>query len=214
MLGDVTTDWELLEAWRNGDRKAGDILVQRYIRPIARFFRHKLREVEDDLVQRTFLGCVEGATRFEGRSSFRTFLFAIARNVLLEHLRALQRSGQRAGDEFDPGLSSLSALGPSPSQALADKQSTLRLLDALRQIPVDSQLLLELYYWEELSIAELAHVLEVPEGSVKRRLHEARQRLLHHLNTSASPSLQSTGELGTDVAEWLRAARDQMLEQA
>ena len=207
----MASDWELLKAWRGGDRGAGDALAQRYLRPIARFFRHKLASAEDDLVQRTFVACVEAAPRFEGRSSFRTFLYAIARNVLIEHLRTLRRDSDRERNEFDPSVSSLSALDPSPSQVLAGKESANALLAALRSVPLDTQLLLELYYWEDLSIAELAQVLDVPEGTVKGRLHRARQALLDCLSAEV-PSKSAASDLEPETL--FQNARSLFLERS
>ncbi|HEY3495562.1 MAG TPA: sigma-70 family RNA polymerase sigma factor [Polyangiaceae bacterium] len=185
----MPSDWELLQSWREGDRQAGDALVGRYLGAIRRFFRHKLESGEDDLVQRTFVACVEAAARFEARSSFRTFLYAIARNVLLDHLRAVHRDSLRGPGEFDPSVSSLCAFDTSPSQALAGKESAARLLRALRSVPLDAQLLLELYYWEELSVAELAEVLVLPEGTIKGRLHRARQALHERMAKDVAAAL-------------------------
>jgi DNA-directed RNA polymerase specialized sigma24 family protein len=56
----AATDIELLEAWRGGDRRAGEQLFERHYAAVARFFRNKLEFGVDDLIQRTFLACVEG----------------------------------------------------------------------------------------------------------------------------------------------------------
>ena len=56
------------------------------------------------------------------------------------------------------------------------------MLAALNGLPLDLQIALELYYWEELSVVEVAAVLEVPEGTVKSRLHRARQLLREQLD--------------------------------
>ncbi|MEX1364513.1 MAG: sigma-70 family RNA polymerase sigma factor, partial [Nannocystaceae bacterium] len=90
-----TTDRALLEQWRAGDAGAGNTLFERHFDTIARFVKNKVShqgELED-LVQQVFLRCVEGRDRFEGRSSFRTYLFAVAHNTLLEHFRRRRRAG-------------------------------------------------------------------------------------------------------------------------
>ena len=89
------TDLELLEAWRGGDRQAGEALFERHFDAIARFFRNKVDHGIDDLIQRTFLACVESKDQFRGEASFRTFLFAVAHNVLGKHYRSQRRHGDR-----------------------------------------------------------------------------------------------------------------------
>src|SRR5262249_11003925 len=84
-------DLVLLERWRSGDERAGEALCARYFEEIYRFFVHKLPEHADDLMQQTFLACVKSRDRFQGKSSFRTYLFAIARNELLMLIRVLTR---------------------------------------------------------------------------------------------------------------------------
>src|SRR5690606_25346041 len=106
---------ELLEAWRGGDRQAGEQLFERHFDAVARFFRNKVNQGIDDLIQRTFLACVEGKDRFRGEASFRTFLFAVAHNVLSKHYR----SQRRHGDRIDFGVTSVHDLAPSPSVVVA-----------------------------------------------------------------------------------------------
>src|SRR6185295_7126854 len=92
-LRDMTSDEDLLAAWNDGDEGAGERLFDRYFVRIVRFFRSKVHGEIDELVQRTFLGCLEARTRFRGEGSFYAFLFGIARHVLVDHYRA-----QRRGD--------------------------------------------------------------------------------------------------------------------
>jgi RNA polymerase sigma factor (sigma-70 family) len=165
-------DRELLMRWGEGDAGAGDALVTRHYPAVYRFFRNKAPGHVDDLTQRTFLACTEGRARFEQRSSFRSFLFGVARHVLYEHFR------QRRRDQaIDFGLSTAEGLDPSASQKLAARDEQQRLLTAMRRLPLDLQVALELYYWEDLGVAEIAEVLETPVGTVKSRLQRARVRL-------------------------------------
>jgi len=167
------TDVELLHAWRGGDRRAGEQLFERHYAAVARFFRNKLEFGVDDLIQRTFLACVEGRERIRGDASFRTYLFAVARNLLGKHYRGMQRHDAR----LDFGVTSVHDLAPSPSVVVAEHQQQRLLLEALRRIPLDHQLVLELYYWERLTSAEIARVLDVPHGTARTRLRRARQLL-------------------------------------
>jgi RNA polymerase sigma factor (sigma-70 family) len=170
----MTDDLDLLRAWAGGDRAAGGVLVGRYYDPIVRFFRNKAGDAADDLVQRTFLACAEGAAGFRGQGSVRAYLFGIARNILYEHIRGRVRDG-RAEPDFRE--SALVDLAPGVSTVVARRADQRVLLRALQLVPVELQVLLELYYWEDLSVDELAQVLEIPPGTVKSRLHRARTLL-------------------------------------
>ena len=89
----------LLEAWRAGDAAAGEVLFERHFDAIYAFFASKLTIDVSDLVQRTFLGCLEARDRFRGDCSFRTFLYAIARHELYGYFRARHR-GQCVGQSL------------------------------------------------------------------------------------------------------------------
>src|SRR5262245_57608941 len=70
----MQTDAELLESWQAGDRLAGKQLFERYFRVINRFFRSKVGDDAQDLVQKTFLGCLESVERYRGDTTFRSWL--------------------------------------------------------------------------------------------------------------------------------------------
>ncbi len=170
----MPTDLELLERWRADDREAGNLLFKRHFSSLCQFFENKL-DGDDvtELVQRTFLACVRSRDSFRNQSSFRTYMFAIARNELYAFFR--RRRTQRERLDFDH--SSVADLGASPSSALARDQRHALLLEALRSVPVEQQLLLELHYWEELDAGQLAEVLGVERTTARTRLHRARERL-------------------------------------
>lgn len=173
-MADEATDFELLETWRQGDEGAGRTLFARYFDSVYRFFRNKVDDAAEDLTQQTFMGLVQGKDRFRGEASFRTYLFMIARKRLYSHLRKRERKSEPV--EF--GSASVADLGMvSPSRAVAVRQEQQLLLQALRRLPVEMQVALELFYWEELTVSEIATVLETPIGTVKSRLQRARARL-------------------------------------
>jgi RNA polymerase sigma-70 factor (ECF subfamily) len=170
----VDSDFELLDRWRADDQEAGNQLFKRYFPQLCQFFENKL-DGDDvaELVQRTFLACVRNRDVFRKQSSFRTYMFAIARNELY----AFFRRKRVQADRIDFEHSSVAALGTSPSSALARNEQHALLLQALRSVPVEQQLLLELHYWEELDAGELAEVFGVERTTARTRLHRARERL-------------------------------------
>ncbi len=196
------TDQELLALWRQGDAQAAEALFERHFDGLYRFFRNKAGTAVDDLVQRTLLGAYEASDRFRGDSSFRTFLFAIARNQLLVHLAKL-----RGVERIEPERDSVADSAPSPSSVVHRRREQAIVLQALRRLPVDHQILLELFYWEEHSGAELARILEVPEGTVRTRLRRARQLLADEVTSmqaSAGPALSASDDLDA----WAKSLRD------
>ena len=198
------TDFELLDAWRAGDRGAGNALFERYFDAVCRFFANKVHHGIDDLIQKTFLGCVEGRDRFQKQASFRTYLFAVAHNVLRAHYRQ-----RRPGSEFDPSDAAADDFTPSPSTMFALQQEQRLLLEALRRIPLDHQLVLELYYWEDMAASELAVVLGIPEGTVRSRLRRAKEALSEKMASLArSPELLRTTL--SDLEKWVRSLRAQI----
>lgn len=168
------TDLELLDAWAAGTASAGEALVRRHYGSVSRFFANKVSQDPEELVQRTFLRCVEKRLNAGGDAPFRAYLYGIARNVLLEYFREKKR---RSDVDVDGGVSSAHALDPSPSQMITQRREIALLLESLRRVPLDFQLLLELSYWEELSTSELATILDIPHGTVKGRLSRARRAL-------------------------------------
>lgn len=173
-------DFELLGRWRTGDRDAGEQLFARYFAEVSRFFQNKIDDKADDLVQQTFLACVKSRDQFRHASSFRTYLFAIARNELYMELRKPSR------DHVDLEVSSLNELVSSPSKRLRTQQDLARLRAALGELPVEQQVLLELHYWHDLVPADLAQVFSTSAGSIRVRLLRARRALRARLAEHAS----------------------------
>lgn len=192
---DTSSDAALLDAWRAGDLAAGNTLFRRHVRLLFRFFRTKLDGSVDDLVQETLLGCLKG--NFREETDFRTYLLCIARNRLYTHYKKKQRG-------FDPLTSSVVQMGHSPSAVVAHGEDRARLLAALRRIPVESQTLLELYYWNGLQGPALAEILEISPHTVRSRLSRARDRLRKELATLQRTPLTelATLEREADFDAW------------
>jgi RNA polymerase sigma factor (sigma-70 family) len=201
----VRSDFELLDAWAAADKSAAKELIDRHFHAVYRFFRNKVgHDGFEDLVQETLLACVAGRERFRRDASFRTFLFATARNVLFAYLRKLRR----ADDMLDPEAHSVADMAPGPSKIVAGKHEQRLLLTALRALPIDYQIALELYHWEELSGPELATVLSISEAALRSRLHRAKNELRVQIERIAEDPtlLASTLANLDDWAASLRAA--------
>ncbi|MEM7157978.1 MAG: sigma-70 family RNA polymerase sigma factor [Myxococcota bacterium] len=199
----MVEDTALIEAFRAGDRNAGAKLFDRYYASVARFFRNKVGPQEaNDLIQNTFLACFEGLDRMR-TTNFRSYVFAVGCNLLRKHFRTKRRH------PVDFGTVSVFDIDPSPSSVMAESERQQHLLEALRRIPIDHQVVLELFYWESMTAAEISEVIEVPVGTVKTRIRRARQLLQEKMVVVANdgPAAQCSVE---DLDDWAGALRQQM----
>jgi RNA polymerase sigma factor (sigma-70 family) len=169
----VDDDFDLLDRWRAGDKDAGQALLARHFDTLCGFFESKCGPDADDLVQRTMLACVASKDRFRKHASFRTYLFTIARHELYRYLSDRRRAGER----LDFSVTSIAELLTTARSRMIKDADKLRVVEALRRLPVEQQTLLELHYWQELDIEEISEVLEIEPGNTRVRLHRARKKL-------------------------------------
>ncbi|MGB1016122.1 MAG: RNA polymerase sigma factor [Nannocystaceae bacterium] len=198
------SDRELFDAWADGDTNAGNLLFERYYPKIYKFFQSKINTGVEDLVQKTFEGLVKARHRFRGDAKVQTYLFQIARNQLAKAYRTKSNT-----PDLDTGITSLNDLGPSLSTQIAAKADYRLLLEALRRLPIDDQIILELYHFEGMSGPQVAAVLGLGIPAVRGRIRRATARL-----EALAAELPSTpGELlstKTTLATWSASIRDQV----
>lgn len=146
--------------------RAMGLLVERYHPDAYRFLRHltRHRQEAENLAQQTLVRAIENAETYSGTGSFRSWIMGIAYREFTTWRRRrlwLPLLGDRpdAADPFTP---------------IADAEA---LLSALGRLPTETRALFLLHYVEEIPLAELAIALNIPEGTVKSRLHTARQKL-------------------------------------
>lgn len=198
----MDTDFQLLDRWQRGDKSAGNQLFQRYFDNLYRFFRNKLESGADELVQATLFACVRHRDRFRRQSSFRTYLFTIARHELYAHLRSLKR--RRSDIDFNEV--SVADLQTTPTRRIARDQQRQQLLVAMRSLPVEQQVMLELYYWEDMNSGEIAEVMGVSAQALRARLSRARKALGARMEKMAETPLPAEATL-EDLDAWARQMR-------
>jgi RNA polymerase sigma-70 factor, ECF subfamily len=161
------TDEQLIVEARGGSREAFEALFERYRRPIWQFFRRRTADAgrAEELVQDTFVALIEGATRYEPRAAFRSYLFGIAYNVLQAERRKAER--RRAGPlDVDP-----------PQGSTGNPDASLWVRHALAQLDEDDREILMLREYEELSYQEIADLRRLPLNTVRSKLFRARMAL-------------------------------------
>lgn len=166
----------LVEKLRAGDLSAGALLDQFWRDPLVRFCYGYLGRPEDaeDAVQEVFLRVLRVG---EVPDHFRAWLYRIARNHCLNVRR--DRARRNAGAALPPE-SQVGRDETGPLTRLARRELRSRLGHLLTALPETQREVLRLRYAEQLSRAEIAYVLEVPEPVVKSRLFEGLQRLRQH----------------------------------
>ena len=211
-MSNERSDQELLDAWGEGDKTAGDALLARHFDGLYRFFRTKLDGPIDDLIQETLLACVEGRARYRGDAPFHVYMLGIARRMLLRHFRKRYRRGKVfATDEL-----SVCDIGGAPSVSMRGKlvrgQEVDLLLAALRRLPIDLQITLELRYWEEVPLPRIAEVTEVEVGTVKSRLARARQKLEREMAKIADGDEAWARETSSGLETWAAGVRQRIAD--
>lgn len=200
----MATDLELLERWRQGDRRAGNELIGRYFVDLRIYFWTRVPGEHEDLVQETFAAVLKGLHKFRAECAFKTYLYSIAYNLLAGHLRKRYRAS------FSPISDSLIDLtGQRQSSMLAERERHRLLLDSLRSLSLDDQDLLEHYYFERLTAPQLSELLGISIGGVRARIRTALGRLrLAYFKLAAIPHEREFDE--AQLEAWLRELRDDL----
>ena len=165
-------DAALLQAWCDGDDAAGDQLLQSVFPRVYRFLFNKLGDDTSEVLQQTMLACVEHREQMRDCVNFDAYLLRMARNKLYDFLRKRHRSRE----ELPGDLPSVQSMGTSPASLMGRQAREAQVLTTLRSLPLELQVVLELFYWSELSTREIADVIEAPVGTVKSRLRRAREQ--------------------------------------
>lgn len=184
----MPSDCTLVERALSGDAAAFEALLERYRAPIR---RHLLRYTHDDvaaqdLLQETFLRVWTRGDQWDGRGTFRAWLYRVATNLGLNHLRTVQRRREtpletEAELEMDEGervpawMVDDTSLGPQAALERAEERQQVRRLVAA--LPNEKRAVLRLVHEMEMTIHDAAEQLEIPEGTVKSRLYYARKQL-------------------------------------
>jgi RNA polymerase sigma-70 factor (ECF subfamily) len=162
-----------------GERAALDELAERWHPPLWKYVR-RLAGDDDakDVVQDVWLRVLRGIGRLRDGSRLRPWLFGIARHVLMDRLR--HQYAAPFGNDID--VADLAA--DLPADSFEEELGAIE--HELARLPAIEREVLTLFYLRELSLAEVAEVLEVPVGTVKSRLFRARRLLRRGLDSEGT----------------------------
>lgn len=182
------TDKNLVIRAQNGEERAFRLLVERYQRKVYSVAYSMVRHQEDamDLSQEAFIKAYRNLARFQGSSSFYTWIYRITVNLCIDYLRKSGRVQSvdyddrigRDNSEVDGDGSILpTRLDADPSRSLMRKELIEKMQHALETLSENHRAILLLREVEGLSYEEMAEVLGVSKGTVMSRLHHARKNM-------------------------------------
>jgi RNA polymerase sigma-70 factor (ECF subfamily) len=175
-------DRELVEAARGGDREAFRTLFERYNRRAYALALGIVRQPDDalDVVQEAFIKAHKHLDRFEGTSSFYTWLYRIIMNLAIDLLRKRKRVTELAEDSDEAGLLP-QLLGGNPGRALMDKEIRARIDAALAELSDNHRTVLVMRELEGLTYEEMAKAMGCSKGTIMSRLFHARKNMQRQL---------------------------------
>lgn len=185
----TASDWNgiddatLIRAYLKGDQLAFEVLFKKYRGHVSNLAYSIVKEssLVDDIVQEVFLSVHRSLPKFRQEASLKTWIYRITVNESLRQVGRLKRWVQLPEGEAEPArLSSTLVVvenGESPERVLLQGEQKAQVQAALDALKPHHRLILTLYYVEDLSVQEIASILEIPEGSVKSRLFYARRSL-------------------------------------
>lgn len=185
-------DIELARLAQAGDARAFEALVVKYQRRIARHVARFVKSADDveDVVQDVFVRAYRGLASFRGDSQFYSWLYRIASNAALNHLRRAPDDvllGDDAPDEriseFTPGISDAA----QPDRTLMAEQIADAVQRALAKLQPQLAEALMLFEVEKKSYAEIAEILQIPIGTVRTRIFRAREFIARRLEPVLGP---------------------------
>jgi RNA polymerase sigma-70 factor (ECF subfamily) len=203
---DSVDDGDLVAAARRGDRDAFRTLFERYHRRAYALALGVVRDADDalDVVQDAFIKAHKYLDKFEGNSTFYTWLYRIVMNLAIDHLRRHRRARPVELDEqhVEDGAGLLPRLlGGHPGRALLDKEIRARIDDALAELSDNHRAVLVMRELEGLSYEEMARAMGCSKGTIMSRLFHARRNMQKRLADlmDAAPRADGSDPVGAEA---------------
>ncbi|HMK43803.1 MAG TPA: sigma-70 family RNA polymerase sigma factor [Dissulfurispiraceae bacterium] len=162
----MTDDISLIQQYLAGEEAAAEELIKRYQRQMYAFFYRMVRDMEDakDLTQKTFMKAIGGLKGFRGDASFKTWIYQIALNTGLNHLKESRRETVDIDDV-------VIARQEGILNGLIDQERRQRIRESLHRLPERQRTAVMLRAYDGLSCEEAAQIMGCTEGAVKAHYH-------------------------------------------
>jgi len=188
------TDAELLACYAAGDEAAFREIVSRYKNSLYAFLKQFLnrQDLVEDVFQETFLQLFTSRESFDPARPLRPWLFTIAANKAKDALRKSQRTtaipigtiSESKEMSFDDVLNTLTSDTTMPYEELEKGETASRVAKIIANMPENLREILILAYFNKFSYKQMAHILSIPIGTVKSRLHTAVARFAKDFKAS------------------------------
>jgi len=181
-------DVELMLRVREGDPEAFSDVVDRHQKPLLNYFYRLTwdRQRSEDLAQEVFLRLFKARASYSPQAKFTTYLYRIARNLWIDRYRSRKSSpsetsldgpiGREGGRELRL-RDRIAAPGRSPAEEAGGRELVRALKSAVDELPEEQRQVFVLAQWKGLPYAQISEIMEIPEGTVKSRMHAAVKRL-------------------------------------
>jgi len=175
---DERTDLDLVERWKAGEQRAATLLVERHASAVARFVASiGVRGDVDEVVQDTFVRAFAAIDGFRGESALRTWLFTIARRLVLDRRRSARRRGEVVEVREEDAATEFDAL----DGVVADEMQT-RLRHAMGALTPTQREVFVLRVNEGMSYREIARTVDTTEGAARVHYHNAMRAIKEFLD--------------------------------
>lgn len=187
----TNTDQYLIEQTLGGNTRAFGTLVERYQDFIFTIVLRmvKVREEAEEVAQDSFVKAFESLESYRGDSKFSSWLYSIAYRKALDRIRKNKRQ-QTMGliEEITEGDQ---ASVENALQILEDNERKQMIQDKIMQLPEQEAALITLYYFEELSVKEIATITDLSQDNIKIKLYRSRKKLFTLLKDSVLPEISN-----------------------
>ncbi len=182
------TDVELMLRVREGDPEAFSDVMGRHQKPLLNYFYRLTwdRQKSEDLAQEVFLRLYRARASYSPQAKFTTYLYRIARNLWIDRYRSKKSSpgetsldspiGRERGREFRL-RDRIAAPGRTPQEEAGGRELVRALKSAVDELPEEQRQVFVLAQFQGLPYARISEIMEIPEGTVKSRMHAAVRRL-------------------------------------
>lgn len=185
------SDQQVVVFAQEGREDAYRELIKRYERPVYSLIYRMVRDNEtaEDLAQETFIKVLNNIDRYRPEFKFSSWLFKIANNITIDHLRRRQLDtisiegapDAVTGERIRATAVTIASGGESPLEELESKEIGASIEQAIAKLRPEYRACIILRHVEDYSYDEIAEIVKLPLGTVKTYIHRARQELREHL---------------------------------
>ena len=171
-------DHDLMQRVKQADKASLRVLYDRHSGPLSAFVAQTLSDPVDaaDIVHEAFISVWDGSAKFRENTSFKAWLYTIARNKAIDRLRKTKREVLGEPDTTAPDLD------PNPAEIAEACEDRSRVRACLEKLSATHRRVVSLSFFEGMTYREIADLEDVSEGTVKSRIFHAKKLLMHCLS--------------------------------